>query len=78
MADPLEELPTALFPLICGYQEITVDQYSISLLISPHVPVLGFSWLQKHIPVIDWSTCSILGWSPFSHFLNVLVTGGQY
>jgi hypothetical protein len=33
---------------------------------SPHVSVvLGFSWLQKHNPVINWTTSSILGWSPF-------------
>ena len=32
---------------------------------SPHV--LGFSWLQKHNPVIDWTTSSILCWSPFCH-----------
>jgi hypothetical protein len=38
------------------------------LITSPHVPVvLGFSWLQKHNPVIDWTTSSILGWSPFCH-----------
>jgi hypothetical protein len=43
------------------------------LIASPNVPVvLGFSWLQKHNPVIDWTTSSILGWSPFcrSHSLQ--------
>uniref|UniRef100_A0A4W5NN01 ribonuclease H n=1 Tax=Hucho hucho TaxID=62062 RepID=A0A4W5NN01_9TELE len=38
------------------------------LIASPHVPVvLGLSWLQKHNPMIDWTTSSILGWSPFCH-----------
>ena len=38
------------------------------LIASPHVPVvIEFSWLQKHNPVIDWTTSSILGWSHFCH-----------
>ena len=43
---------------------------SIQLLLikSSHIPdVLGFSWLQKHDPDIDWTTGSILGWSSFCH-----------
>ena len=43
---------------------------SIQLLLieSPIVPVvLGFSWIQRHNPVIDWTTDYILGWSPFCH-----------
>lgn len=42
---------------------------SIQLLLieSPHVPVLGLSWFQRHNPVIDWTTGSILGWSLFYH-----------
>ena len=35
---------------------------------SPRAPVvLGFSWLQRHNPLIDWDTGSILGWRPFRH-----------
>ena len=38
------------------------------LIESPQVPVvLGFSWLQRHNPPIDWSTGAIVGWSPFCH-----------
>ena len=29
--------------------------------------VLGFSWLQRHNPLINWSTGAIMGWSPFCH-----------
>ena len=27
----------------------------------------GISWLQKHNPLIDWATGSIVDWSPFCH-----------
>ena len=38
----------------------------------PEVPlasplILGFPWLRRHNPTIDWSTGSILGWSPACH-----------
>ena len=29
--------------------------------------VFGYSWLQKHNPLINWATGSILGWIPFFH-----------
>ena len=51
------------------------------LITSLHVPVvLGFSWLQKHNPVIDWNTSSILGWSPFclSHCLQAAQTSSSH
>jgi hypothetical protein len=38
------------------------------LIKSPQVPVvLGFSWLQRHNPLIDWTAGAIMGWSPFCH-----------
>jgi hypothetical protein len=38
------------------------------LIKSPLIPVvLGFSWLQRHSPLLNWSTGSIMGWSPFCH-----------
>uniref|UniRef100_A0A4W5K9D1 ribonuclease H n=1 Tax=Hucho hucho TaxID=62062 RepID=A0A4W5K9D1_9TELE len=38
------------------------------LIRSPQVPVvLGFSWLQRHNPIIDWTAGAIMGWSPLCH-----------
>jgi hypothetical protein len=38
------------------------------LIMSPQIPmVLGFSWLQRHNPLINWSTGAIMGCSPFCH-----------
>ena len=38
------------------------------ILKSPRLPfILGFPWLRRHNPTIDWSTGSILGWSPACH-----------
>ena len=34
------------------------------LIKSPQIPVvLGFSWLQRHNPLINWSTGAIVDWS---------------
>ena len=49
------------------------------LIASPHVPVvLGFSWLQKHNPVIDWTTSSTSGSVLFSVRTRDQSYGGVY
>ena len=51
------------FRLSCNHSE----RIQFLLIASPHVPVVsGFSWLQKHNPIIDWTTSSI-----HSHCLQV-------
>lgn len=38
------------------------------LIKSPQVPmVLGFSWLQRHNPLLDWTSGVIMGWIPFCY-----------
>jgi hypothetical protein len=45
-----------------------IETIQFLLVESLQVPVvLGLSWLQQHNPSIDWSTCAIVGWSPFCH-----------
>ena len=44
------------------------EDISLHLLDSPEFPVvLGFPWLNRHNPHIDWSTGSILEWGPTCH-----------
>jgi hypothetical protein len=44
------------------------DMILFLLIKSPPFPVvLGFSWLQRHNPLIDWSAGAVIGWSPFCH-----------
>ena len=53
MAAPLEESRTAQFPLICGYQAITVSLYSFSLL-NPLTSLLCWDFLgsKSTIPLL--------------------------
>jgi len=38
------------------------------VLRSPQIPlILGYPWLRRHNPNIDWTTGSILGWSSSCH-----------
>lgn len=38
------------------------------LIESPQVPIVfGFSWLQRHNPLVDWTVASIKDWSPFCY-----------
>lgn len=40
------------------------EEISLHLIDTPQVPViLGYPWLLKHNPHIDWTTNAILGWS---------------
>ena len=44
------------------------ENISLHLLDSPEFPVvLGFPWLNRHNPHMDWSTGSILEWGPTCH-----------
>ena len=53
---------TPLRLLLSGNHHETIQFH---ILKSPRLPfILGFPWLRRHNPTIDWSTGSILGWSP--------------
>ena len=44
------------------------ETISFHILKSPHIPlILGYPWLRRHNPHINWTTGSILGWSPGCH-----------
>jgi hypothetical protein len=63
----LAESTTVRFLSTCECQA-TSESMQFLLLEFPHVPmVVGFSWLQRPNPVIDWAPGSIRGWSPFCH-----------
>uniref|UniRef100_A0A3Q2QA15 Retrotransposon gag domain-containing protein n=1 Tax=Fundulus heteroclitus TaxID=8078 RepID=A0A3Q2QA15_FUNHE len=41
------------------------ERLSFLIIESPQVPVvLGFTWLRKHNPQIDWQRGEVLGWAP--------------
>lgn len=45
-----------------------LEEISLHLIDSPEFPVvLGFPWLRRHNPHIDWATGSILEWGPTCH-----------
>ena len=56
---------TPLRLLLSGNHHETIQFH---ILKSPRLPfILGFPWLHRHNPTIDWSTGSILGWSSACH-----------
>ena len=56
--------------LLSGNHHETIQFHILS---SPHHPLLlGFPWLRRHNPHIDWTTGAILGWSPTSVIRSVL------
>ena len=55
-------------------QDHTFSVFSVHLIYSPQQPIiLGYPWLRRHNPHIDWSTGTILQWS--SHCLICLIHG---
>lgn len=51
--------------LLSGNHHETIQFH---VLRSPHIPlILGYPWLRRHNPNIDWETGAILGWSPSCH-----------
>lgn len=45
------------------------EEISLHLIDTPQVPIiLGYRWLVKHNPQIDWANNNIVGWSSFSLF----------
>ena len=51
--------------LLSGKHHETIQFH---VLRSPHIPlILGYPWLRRHNPNIDWETGAILGWSPSCH-----------
>lgn len=45
-----------------------VEQISLFLFKAPHTPlVLGYPWLKRHNPQIDWEKGRTTGWSPQCH-----------
>ena len=51
--------------LLSGNHHETIQFHILS---SPHHPLLlGFPWLRRHNPHLDWTTGAILGWSPACH-----------
>lgn len=65
---PLGKVTLCTVPVVLRISGNHSEPVRFLLISSPHVPVvLGHSWLQKHNPLIDWTTGSIKGWSPFCH-----------
>ncbi|KAK5933649.1 hypothetical protein CgunFtcFv8_014112 [Champsocephalus gunnari] len=53
--------------LLSGNHHETIQFH---VLRSPHIPlILGYPWLRRHNPNIDWETGAILGWSPSCHLI---------
>ena len=53
---------TPISMLLSGTHQETIQFH---ILRSPNLPlILGYPWLRRHNPHIDWSTGSIMGWSP--------------
>uniref|UniRef100_A0A8D3E617 Retrotransposon-derived protein PEG10 n=1 Tax=Scophthalmus maximus TaxID=52904 RepID=A0A8D3E617_SCOMX len=51
--------------LLSGNHHETVQFHILS---SPRIPViLGYPWLRRHNPHLDWATGAILGWNPSCH-----------
>ena len=51
--------------LLSGNHHETIQFHILS---SPRHPLLlGFPWLRRHNPHLDWTTGAILGWSPTCH-----------
>ena len=51
--------------LLSGNHHETVQFHILS---SPRIPlILGYPWLRRHNPHIDWAAGTILGWSPSCH-----------
>jgi len=56
---------TPVHMLMSGNHHETIQFH---VLRSPKIPlILGYPWLRRHNPNIDWSTGSILGWSSSCH-----------
>uniref|UniRef100_A0A674PJ94 Uncharacterized protein n=1 Tax=Takifugu rubripes TaxID=31033 RepID=A0A674PJ94_TAKRU len=56
---------TPIHMLLSGNHHETIQFH---VLKSPHLPlILGYPWLRRHNPHIDWATGSIMGWSSSCH-----------
>ncbi|KAF7690920.1 hypothetical protein HF521_011217, partial [Silurus meridionalis] len=50
-------------PLLMSVGELHQEWLSFLVIISPQDPIiLGFPWLQKHNPPVDWLKWRILDW----------------
>jgi len=56
---------TPIHMLLSGNHYETIQFH---ILPSPQIPlILGYPWLRRHNPHIDWTTGAILGWGPSCH-----------
>ena len=55
----------SLFKWTC---QVTTTKLSFHLIHAPHQPViLGYPWLRRHNPHIDWASGTIMQWSTHCH-----------
>ena len=54
------------------------EEITLYLIGSPGFPVvLGFPWLNRHNPSIDWATGTVLEWGPTCHATCLLQSSAQ-